>query len=527
MESNASQSQFRNKTAGVKGPVVKRKVWAGISGVGRGAMKMDKVAGEEQKKEIIQVKREMGRGRKLNNNTTVTDLELRLRIEKQSGDGSKKVETATGVVAMAKEEDRRGRKTEGGNGKMIVQKEKEEKKKKQLFKTRPKSTESGIQGQNEVKNKLTRTASKQSFSIEDYLKLLKLLKINLPNGVLNQKVIQHSADPNVIQDAQAIIKDLENFKIKFIASPRLGCREVKHALILKKRGNIQEITRIIFFENSKDSEKTLKENWEKNVSNTGHGFRIRDRYKTTPICTPTMYATAETRSWRRLEPGEDLARITDGKRVNVQELEKMEYSDESKFNQAQPNPQRFGHFSRNPNNEMECLKFFHEQKEITSKYEKLTYTKGNKVEFGFLTGNLDFLVEAKHKSTKPSTSHMEKIVIECKGTTGDMVGKLFTKPSNGSRQAQFIETHEYCYQTQAYMYILKRVMPAPTAVRAVMVVRHYHSDSSRSRDFYWNYLKEDNTKHQIDGLRIYCQEEVLARYLAVLSLIYQREAASL
>ncbi|XP_072534977.1 uncharacterized protein [Salminus brasiliensis] len=545
MESNASQSQSRRKPSSSKEPVVKGKDVAGKPEVRRGGIKMDKVVGKEQKKEIIQAngetghgrKGEVGKSRKPNDNKSVTELVPRTRMKKLSGGGrtngeaeeKKEKNDATGGITKEKEKASRGSTKGDGDGEMTLQKGKEEKKKIQLLKTGPKPTEIGISRGKEVKKKLVRTGSKQSLGIEDYLKLLKLLKINLPNGVLNEKVIKHSTDQNVIQDAQAIIKDLESFKLKFIATPRLGCREVKHALILKRRGNIQEITKIIFFEKIKDSEETLKANWGGNVSNTGHGFRMRDRYKTTPVSTPTMYATAETRSWRYLKPGEDLAKITDGKRVNIQELEKIEFSDESKFNQAQSSPQRFANFLQNPNNEIECLKFFHELSEITSKYEKLTYTKGNKVDFGFLTGNLDFLVEARPKSsdsaksTKSSAPHTGKIIIECKETAGDMVGKLFTKPSNGSRQAQFIETHDYWYQTQAYMYILKSVVQTPTAVRAVMVVRHYHSDGSRPRDFYWNYLKEDRTKHQIDGLRIYCQEEVLARYLAVLSLIYQKE----
>ncbi|XP_036444671.1 uncharacterized protein LOC118820429 [Colossoma macropomum] len=543
MESNTSQSQSRRSPGEAKESVVRRKAEAGKSGVGRGGVRLSKATGEEQNREVIQVNKVTGRGRKgdvengrrsqPNTNKVLREPDLTIKVEKEGVGERKNGQTVErkkkneSTVRVAKEElkKRVEVKKGGGDGEIILQKAEEEKKIGELFKRGPGAAGKGTREENQVKKKLSRTGSKQSLGIEDYLTLLKLLKINLPKGALNLTVIKHSADPNVIQDAQNIIQDLEKFKLKFIANPRLGCREVKHALILKKRGNAQEISRIIFFENAKDSEETLKDAWTKNASNGGHGFRMRDRYRTTPISIPVMYATAKTRSWKRLEPGEDLAKITEGVRVNVQELEKMEYSDESSI-QASSGPQRFGNFFRNPADEMECLKFFHEQKEITSKYDKLTYTKGNKVEFGFLTGNLDFLAEARHKtasakSNKFSTPNKDKIIIECKGTTGDMVGKLFTKPHNGCRQAQFTETHEYWYQTQAYMYILKRVKQTAT-VRAVMVVRHYHSDSSRLRDFCWNYLREDHTK-QIDELRVYCQEEVLARFLAVLGLIFQKE----
>ncbi|KAL6488918.1 hypothetical protein MHYP_G00026590 [Metynnis hypsauchen] len=547
MESNTSQSQSRRSPGEAKEPVVRRKAEAGKLGVGRGGVGLSKAAGEKQHGVVVQVNRVTGRGRRgdvgnirqsqPNTNKVSREPDLTIKVEKQavgerkSGQTVERKERNESTVRVAKEElKKRVEVKKGGeDGEIILQKGEEEIKMCELFKRGPGAAGKGTREGKQVKKKLSRTGSKQSLGVEDYLTLLKLLKINLPKGALNLMVIKHSADPNIIQDAKDIVQDLEKFKLKFIANPRLGCREVKHALILKKRGNAQEITRIIFFENAKDSEETLKDAWIKNASNSGHGFRMRDRYRTTPISIPVMYATAKTRSWKCLETGEDHAKITEGVRINIQELEKMEYSDESLI-QASSSPQRFGNFFRNPADEMECLKFFHEQREIMSKYDKLTYTKGNKVEFGFLTGNLDFLAEARHKtapgkSIQLSRPNKDKIIIECKGTTGDMVGKLFTKPHNGCRQAQFTETHEYWYQTQAYMYILKSVKQTAT-VRAVMVVRHYHSNSSRSRDFYWNYLREDHTK-QIDELRVYCQEEVLPRFLAVLGLIFQKENDSL
>ncbi|XP_066539903.1 uncharacterized protein [Hoplias malabaricus] len=449
--------------------------------------------------------------------------DLRIKVEKHSVSEKKNGETVVkeeknGSTLRVKNDVKNGIRNRGEFEETIHQKCEEEKK-SGLSKNR-KSTDGG----KKVEKKAPITETKQLFSVDDYLKLLRLLKINLPSGVVNLKVIERSADPDIIKDAQAIIRDLESFKLKFTVNPRLGCREVKHALNLKKKGDTQEITRIIFFGNAKDSEETLKKNWDTNASNRGHGFIMSDRYRTEPISTPAMYATAMTRSWGYLEPGQNLANITKGVRVNVQALEKMEYSDESSFRSTESSPQRFGFYFSNPADEIECLKFFHEQ--VTSKYDKIMYTKGNKVECGFLTGNLDFLAEARQRtgSSKYKTC-TDNIIIECKGTTGHMVDKLFKKPPNGGRQVQFLKTHEHFYQAQAYMYILKSALQTST-IRAAMVVRHYHSDGSKSRDFYWNYLREEHTK-EIHEMRLHCEEEALARFLAVLSLIFQKETDSL
>ncbi|KAI4896883.1 hypothetical protein NFI96_009260 [Prochilodus magdalenae] len=541
MESNTSQKQPGRSPGEAKERVVRRKGAAVKSGVAGLGVTADRGTGEKQNRPVTQVKEVIGRGKrgdvgKANKGLREPDLTGRVekqeRVERKNGETIEKKEKneSTGGVTKKDLKKRVGVMKGGGDGEIILQKGKEEKKMVKLFKSGPGAADKGISRWDQANKSLLRTGSKQSLEIKDYLTLLKLLKINLPEGVLNPEVIIQSEDTNVIQDAQGIIKDLEDFKLKFIATPRLGCREVKHALNLKKKRNAPEITRIIFFESTKDSEQTLKERWKRNASNSGHGFRMRDRYKTTPISTPDMYATAQTRSWERLEPGKDFAKVTKGVGINVQDIVEMEFSDESSFRESS-SPQMFGNFFRNPADEKECLKFFHEQGDITSAYDQLTYTKGNKVEFGFLTGNLDFLAEARHKagsakSNMSSEPNIDKIIIECKGTTGAMVGKLFTKPGNGGRQAQFIETHEYCYQTQAYMYILKHVKQTPATVRAVMVVRHYHSDSSSSRDFYWNYLRKDHGK-QIDELKVYCQKEVLARFLAVLRLIFQKETDTL
>ncbi|XP_052435320.1 uncharacterized protein LOC127975353 [Carassius gibelio] len=364
----------------------------------------------------------------------------------------------------------------------------------------------------------TPVSSNSGISVSDYLVLLKSLRIDLPNGVLNQKVIRLSENAGIIQKAEDVVKELENFKFQFNRTPRLGCRELKNSLPLKDNGKILELTVMIFFEKRKDSEEALRSQWRKNISNTSCGFRFRDKYRTKAISTPTMYATTQTRSWRHLEVGDNLANISAGVTVNVHDIENRDYADESALWTAS-SPKRFGKYFQNPGDERECLKFYHELRE-TGTNMRVRYTKGNKVDFGFLSGRLDFLAEVKGEKS-------EKMVIECKGTTGDMVGKVFTKPKNDDRHAHLNETHEYYYQVQAYMYILNRAAIQTkgfTSDRAVMVVRHYHKNGQEPRDFYWNYMRKNEAIQQkIDELRVFCEEEVLACFLAVLNLIFQKD----
>ncbi len=235
-------------------------------------------------------------------------------------------------------------------------------------------------------------------SVNDYLVLLKSLCINLPNGVLNQKVIRLSENAGIIQKAQDIVKQLENFKFQFNSIPRLGCRELKNSLPLKDNGKILELTLMIFFEKRGDSEEALRSQWRKNVSNTSCGFRFRDKYQTKAVSTPTMYATTQTRSWRHLEVGDNLASISAGVTVNVRDIESRDYGDESAL-WTTSSPQRFGKYFQNPGDERECLKFYHELREIGTNM-RVRYTKGNKVDFGFLSGRLDFLAEVKGEKVK-------------------------------------------------------------------------------------------------------------------------------
>jgi len=358
------------------------------------------------------------------------------------------------------------------------------------------------------------TSPSEMWNENDYLVLLKSLQIDLPKGVLNPKVIRLSKNAGIIQKAQDIVKELENFKLQFNSIPRLGCRELKKSLSLKDNGKVLEITMMIFFEKSEVSKESLRAQWRKNVSNTSCGFRLRDKYQTTAISTPAKYATTQTRSMSQSKVGDNLANISEGVKVNIRDIENRDYCDESALWKTS-SPQSFGKYFQNPADERECLKFYHELQTNRT----VRYTKGNKVEFGFITGRLDFLADVKGEKG-------EKIVIECKGTTGDMIRKVFTKPKNGGRFAVLNETHEYCYQVQAYMYILNRVAKQTKGFisdRAVMVFRHYHKNGSEPRDFYWNYLRmNEATQQKIDELRVFCEEEVLSCFLAVLHLVFQK-----
>lgn len=370
--------------------------------------------------------------------------------------------------------------------------------------------------------------SVSQLDVSDYLVLLKALRITLPKGVLNPEVIKLSHNADIIQKAQDIVKDLESFKLQFNSIPRLGCREIKNSLALKNNGKVLEMTLMIFFEKSKNSDKALRAKWKENTSNTVCGFSFRHKYKTIAISTPAMYATTQTRSWKHLEVGDNLANVCEGVTVNIHDIENTQYRDESALWTTSSSPEKFGKFFQNQADEIECLKFFHELGEMGNNL-KVRYTRNTKLDFGFLSGRLDFLADITDSTVNGNAREGErdKIVIECKGTTGDMIGKLFTKPKSDSRRAQLNETHEYCYQVQAYMYILNKSakqMQGFTSDRAVMVIRHYHKNAQEPRDFYWSFLEKNETvQEKIDELCAFCQEEVLACFLAVLNLIFQLE----
>lgn len=353
--------------------------------------------------------------------------------------------------------------------------------------------------------------SGQHLSFEDYQDLMKVLKIRLPTGVLKKETVIRSREKDVVEDLQDIMKDLENFNLQFAGIPRLACREVKKALIPKKKSDTTEldigkITKMIFFKRSKRSENALKL-WESNKSKTVCGFMVRGLYQTKTISIPEMKETHKKGCFA-LE--KNCATITKGTKVNMTEL--VPESSVSDTSSGISNTLRY------TPNEIECLRFLQKNRLLTTDREgksdeKISCTKGNKVEFGFLSGCLDFLAQIYDSTDKV----IQKVIIECKNTKGDMVGKVFHKPDQG-QQTELIKNHEYYFQTQAYRYILQNVESDSIPVQAMMVVRH--KDKNEKLEYCWNRV-EENTE-QINKLRILCEDEALPRFLAVLNLIFQK-----
>lgn len=352
----------------------------------------------------------------------------------------------------------------------------------------------------------------------DLIQLLRLLHITLPGDVISDTAIEISEAEQSVKDAETLIRELEDFKLAFKSCPRLPSRKVKRALELKEGGNVLDLTRLVFFEKKENGEKSRKQ-WEANTSNTGHGFKLRENYMMTPISTPPMYSTAKTRSWKSVDVGTDSPRVTEGTRVNTEVIKGRKFVDETSLWNGENSAKKFG---KNDDDEADSLKFFLGLQDA-SDYKDASYTKGNTVEYGFLTGTLDFLGEVKNHSDK---SVSKRVVIECKSTTGDMVDKLYTKTPN-TQTACVKKDHVYSVQVQTYLYILDKVAKMernPPDTSAVMILRHYHEDCNPLRDFHWSYLPADEELQvQIDSLRVFCQEEVLGCFSAVLNLIFEKE----
>ncbi|KAJ8354986.1 hypothetical protein SKAU_G00225530, partial [Synaphobranchus kaupii] len=364
------------------------------------------------------------------------------------------------------------------------------------------------------------TREKGPDTVGDFLQLLRSLRIKLPVDITSQKVIEISKAEQSVKDAETIIKDLEDFKLAFKSCPRLACRQVKQALALKVDGNVLYLTRLIFFEKKENEKEERCKQREANTSNTSRGFKLRGKYMKTPISTPGMYSIATTRSWEPVEVGTNSPRVTEGTQVKTKVIESRKFADESSLWNGDNCAKKFG---MNDADEAESLKFFLGLQEVISDYKHASYTKGNNVEYGFLTGILDFLVVVRNKRDKQGVS--KRLVIECKSTTGDMVDKLYTKTPN--QKACVEKSHMYSIQLQTYLYILDKLAKmekCPPDTRAMMILRHYHVDCKPPRDFHWSYLQTDEElQAQIDSLRDFCQEVVLGCFLAVLNLIFQKE----
>ncbi|KAK2855283.1 hypothetical protein Q7C36_007152 [Tachysurus vachellii] len=351
--------------------------------------------------------------------------------------------------------------------------------KRKYFINRARAGESGDaaqkSGNEQEEESLCADLDLEPLSVDDYQTLLQSLKINLPEGALNNEVRQRSTYPEVIKDSQKIVQKMRNSKLTVAQKPRLSCVKVKNAAELRESGKITDFVEMVFFKKqTKASERTLKERWEMNAHESGCRFRIRDTFKETPISTPEKSASAAgaRKAW-------------------------------------------FGDPADNKNNETDCFKFFLKHKGL--ELEDVNYKREYNVESGFISGRLDFLLDVKSSGESSETSQSEKIIIECKGTKGNMVGDVFTITHEQEHQAELNEHHEYYHQTQAYLYILKKeVNPVP--VRAVIVVKVIAEDTEP--EFYWGEVR-DNSGH-MEELNNFCQEEALPRFLAALNLIFQK-----
>ncbi|XP_035285494.1 uncharacterized protein LOC118233719 [Anguilla anguilla] len=464
--------------------------------------------------------------------------------DNERGPGDKEAMSGEGIKSGGRRGQVRGRgpgrargdltQKEGGEGKReeIINAATESKNRgmgKRGAKTRPGQGESRGKGPDTVVEPEGRETEAQGdttgnglyLDMADFIQLLKLLRIDLPGDVISDTAIEISKAEQSVTDAETLIRELENFKLAFKIRPRMPSKKVKRALELKEGGNVLDLTRLIFFGKKVNKENSRKQ-WEDNTSNTGHRLKLRENYMTKPISTPPMYSTAETRSWESEDVGTDSPRVTPGTRVITQDIRSMNFVDESSLWNGEITAKKFG---KNDNDEAESLKFFLGLQDA-SDYKDASYTKGNTVEYGFLTGTLDFLGEVKNHSDK---SVSKRVVIECKSTTGDMVDTVYTKTPN-TQNACVKKDHEYSFQVQTYLYILDKVAKMetnPPDTSAVMILRHYHEDCNPLRDFHWSYLPADEElQAQIDSLRVFCQEDVLGCFLAVLNLIFEKERSS-
>ncbi|KAM9488942.1 uncharacterized protein Hap1MRO34_005766 isoform 1-T2 [Clarias gariepinus] len=332
----------------------------------------------------------------------------------------------------------------------------------------------------------------EHLSLEDLQTLLKVLKIRLPRNVLNDDVIKAYKHPGFSAFAEDIVKILKRTAIRLAPIPRLHCRKVKRAHSLTSQNKILDITLMIFFENRKPNERTLKQMWERIPARNRRGFKMKDTYQ-------------EISKGIKRARGGDLA---------------------------------CGDIILNQRNEKKCLKSFVKESGLSG----VRYRRERSIEFEFLSGRLDFLIKAN--GSEPGTS--ENIILECKGTKGYMAGKVFRRPKEG-HLAKLIKTHPYYYQTQAYLYMLKKTRPQDASVKAAMVIREYQDDEDEEEtdededdqdddagyqeykdddeepkgEIYYNYLK-GNTR-RIEKLNNYCKEYALPLYLAVLNKIFEKE----
>ncbi|MGH0180860.1 UNVERIFIED_CONTAM: hypothetical protein FKN15_004982 [Acipenser sinensis] len=224
------------------------------------------------------------------------------------------------------------------------------------------------------------TPIKEEWNPESFLLLMKILRIDIPDGVITRKAIQLSQTKPVHNVAEKIIGLLINFELQFEKRPRLSAREVKQGLKLMENSELLELTKLLFFKTASDK-SLLQGQWQKNTSNTGRGFILSPAFRSTPVSTPVMHTGPVTRSWSRLTVREDLPTITPGTRKTLGVISDHRYVDEQSLWTGTPSKKGFGMFATNKYDELECLKWFHE----TAKEKKAfgggatAYTCGNRM----------------------------------------------------------------------------------------------------------------------------------------------------
>lgn len=307
----------------------------------------------------------------------------------------------------------------------------------------------------------------ETLSVDEYLKLLALLKIKLPKEVLTPEVIARSTRPNVTQDATRIKEHLEKCRLQIAPIPRLACGKIEAAPQLKEKENFQDLTEMIFFRTYNSKKDTLRKRWEKRTQ-ADCGFRMKDTFQET------------------------------GTR-----LDDLESDGSNKWSKNYTAIQR---------NAVDCFEFYLKEKRVNE--DDVNSKKNGQLEFGFLSGKPNFLVDVK--GAPEDISRTEKIIIKCNSLTRDREEDVLTPLQDGF-QAEFNTSFQYYRQAQAFLFILKekeKMEENPVPVRAVMVVK-----VRRSETFYWGEVREDTQK--IEQLNDSCKNKALPRFLAVLNLIFE------
>lgn len=160
---------------------------------------------------------------------------------------------------------------------------------------------------------------------------------------------------------------------------------------------------------------------------------------------------------------------------------------------------------------MKCFQFYLRQLGLTP--NDVEYKTNGKLEFGFLSGKPNFLV--KMKRSPEDTSPSEKVIIKCNSSVSETAGNIFIRPKEG-HQAEFHSNHQSYLLAQGCLFIQKekeKLEENQLPLRAVMVCKV-------EQTFHWGNVSEDT--ENIEQLNNFCKNEALPRFLAVLSLIFEK-----